>query len=69
MGGHKLKIKRNCKNLIKAFQDAVWNEKKLEDERLDDGSYCVDILDAFEYCIERDMELLVNLGNRGMGLK
>lgn len=61
MGTGRLKICKRCKNIIKAFQDAVWDEKKLDDVRLDDGSYCVDILDAFEYCIERDEKILLHL--------
>lgn len=48
MAQGRLKIMRNCKNLIAAFQNAVWDEKH-DDTRLDDGSSDIDSLDAFEY--------------------
>lgn len=44
-------VSRHCKTVIKALQDAMWNEKK-EDERLDDFSSDIDTLDAMEYSIE-----------------
>lgn len=37
-----------------AMRDAVWDESKEKDTRLDDGTSDVDTLDAFEYAIERD---------------
>lgn len=36
-------------DLVEAFKQAVWDESKLDDVRLDDGSYNMDILDAWEY--------------------
>lgn len=30
----------------------VWDDKKLEDTRLDDGTSDIDTLDAFEYSFE-----------------
>lgn len=53
---HRLKILKHNKAMIKALNDAKWDDKKStpeKDVRLDDFSYCVDLLDAFEYCIER----------------
>lgn len=44
-------VNRHCSTVIKALQDAVWNEDK-EDERLDDFSSDIDTLDAMEYAIE-----------------
>jgi hypothetical protein len=45
--------------LADAFEAAVWNDKKLTvDERLDNGTYCVDILDAFEYSFESHIHRL-----------
>lgn len=38
-----------CDSLKSALCDAVWDDKKLEDVRLDDGTSDVDSLDAFEY--------------------
>lgn len=43
-------ILRECKYLIEAYQQAVWDEKH-EDERLDDGTTPIDDLDASEYSI------------------
>ena len=51
-------LKKNTM-IIKAFQDALWNNKK-SDERLDDGTTDIDSLDAFEYSINSFYENLVN---------
>ena len=61
MGANRLLVHRSCKRLIRSFEDAVWNPKSLEEERLDDGSYCVDVLDAFEYSFERDQRIIENM--------
>ena len=61
MGTYRLKIMKKCTTLIKALQDAVWDDKAKGDVRLDNNTYCVDILDAFEYCIERDMKVLMHI--------
>ena len=45
--------------IIKAFQDALWNDKK-PDERLDDGTTDIDSLDAFEYSVNSFYENLIN---------
>lgn len=45
--------------ITKAFQDALWNDKK-PDERLDDGTTDIDSLDAFEYSINVFYENLIN---------
>ena len=37
-----------------ALSEAVWDESKNEDVRLDDGTSDIDTLDALEYTIERD---------------
>ena len=60
MGAGRFWITEDCKSLQIAFSDAVWNKDvKDKDERLDDGSTDIDILDAFEYTIERDMRELI----------
>lgn len=61
MGASRILVHSSCKRLIRSFQDAVWNPKSLEEERLDDGSYCVDVLDAFEYSFERDRKIIENM--------
>lgn len=45
-----------CESLVSALLSAVWNDKKLEDVRLDDGSTDIDTLDAFEYSIENEIK-------------
>lgn len=55
MGSGRFFITPDCLTLKKALQDAVYNSKALQEERLDDGSTDIDTLDAFEYTIERDI--------------
>lgn len=55
MGAGLFCITEDCGTLSKAFQDAVYDSKSQEEERLDDGSTDIDSLDAFEYTIERDI--------------
>lgn len=59
MGAGRFFYTEDCDTLKKALLEAVWNEKKTEDERLDDGTTDIDSLDAFEYTIERDMNRLI----------
>ena len=55
MGSGRFFITPDCQTLKKALQDAVYNSKVLQEERLDDGSTDIDTLDAYEYTIERDI--------------
>lgn len=57
MGAGLFYLTEDCKTLSEALQDAVWNPKAELDERLDDGTSDIDTLDAFEYTIERDINL------------
>ena len=50
--------------LDNALKTALWNEKKFDDERLDDGTTEIDILDAFEYSFEAYLKSLIYY-NRG----
>ena len=43
----------DCESLEKAFESAVYDDKKLDDVRLDNGTSDIDTLDAFEYSFER----------------
>lgn len=45
-------LKGETKALADGFKGAVWNSKKLTDERLDNGTSDIDVLDAFEYSFE-----------------
>ena len=47
-GQHKRFILRQCKGLIEAYTEALWNDK-VQDERLDDNTTDIDSLDANEY--------------------
>ncbi len=47
---HRLFILSHCRNMISAFSDAMWDDKK-PDTRLDDGTTDIDSLDAFEYAV------------------
>lgn len=61
LGSQRFLVYGGCKRLIKSMQEAVWNPKSLEEERLDDGTYCVDVLDALEYSFERDRKIIENM--------
>ena len=61
MGAGLFSLSENCETLSTALQDAVWNPKSAEEERLDDGSTDIDTLDAFEYTIEREIRDVASL--------
>lgn len=42
-------VEGECDELIEAFSEALWDDKSLEDQRLDDGTTNIDSLDAAEY--------------------
>ncbi len=44
-----------CDELIKAFSEALWDSKSLEDKRLDNGTFNNDIIDAAEYSFTYNM--------------
>lgn len=46
-------ITKDCESLDKALCGAVYDSKKLDDTRLDNGTSDIDSLDAFEYSWER----------------
>lgn len=49
-----------CDTFTEAISMAVWNPKKIELERLDDGTSDIDTLDAFEYSFERRINKLLS---------
>lgn len=55
-------VLRKCKHVTEALQSAVWDAKKLEDSRLDDGSSNIDSLDAMEYSAEPYMKDIIDMG-------
>ena len=46
-------ITHDCKTLVSALKEAVYDSEKHEDVRLDDGTTDIDSLDAYEYSFER----------------
>jgi hypothetical protein len=61
MGAGRYKIMRHCTHTIEAFSQALWDSKKLEDTRLDDGSTNIDNLDAQEYSTEKYQKQLIDM--------
>ncbi len=58
----RLKILKNCSGIICAFENSIWDSKKI-DTRLDDGTIEIDYLDAFEYSINNFADKLI-ISNR-----
>ena len=56
MAAGRYHIMDSCKHTRDALSSAVWDGKKLEDVRLDDGTTNIDSLDALEYSFEPYME-------------
>ena len=55
MSQGRLRLYTDCELLAAGLASAVWDEKSPVDKRLDDFTSDIDILDAFEYSIERYM--------------
>lgn len=53
-------LEDECDSLVEALKTALWDSKKLEDERLDDFTTDIDSIDAFEYSFERDMRRIID---------
>ncbi len=52
-------LRGRATDLEGALKEAVWDDKK-ENERLDDGTFDVDVLDATEYAIEPEMKTILH---------
>lgn len=52
-------VKGETETLVEALSSATWDDKKMVDTRLDNGSYNNDIIDAAEYSFEYNMDWLV----------
>ncbi len=62
-------IMRHCRHTLDAFATAVFDDKSLEDKRLDDGSTIMDPVDAQEYTTEPYTDALMLGGDPdGQGL-
>ena len=63
MGNGRFFIMSHCTVTIEAYQAAVYDGKnQTEDVRLDDGTTNIDTLDATEYCYEREIDTLMDIG-------
>ena len=49
-------VEGECDELIKAFSEALWDDKSLIDKRLDNGTFNNDIIDAAEYSFTYNMK-------------
>lgn len=49
----------DCESVLEAISMAVWNPKKMELERLDDGTSDIDSLDAMEYSFEKRIKKFI----------
>lgn len=58
-GAGQYKIMRRCTHTIDAFCTAIYDPRKLFDERLDNGSINIDSLDAQEYSTEAVMDEII----------
>lgn len=61
MSQRRFYVMRNCEHLIEALQSAVWDSKKLDDVRLDNGTTNIDSLDALEYSSEKYMNTMIKI--------
>ena len=52
-------VKGETETLVEALSSATWDDKKMVDTRLDNGSYNNDIIDAAEYSFEYNLDWLV----------
>jgi PBSX family phage terminase large subunit len=52
-------LQGECASLENALENALYSQKSLVDERLDDGTSDIDSLDAFEYSFEKFMKMLI----------
>lgn len=51
----------DCETLADALRTAVWDSKKIDMERLDNGTSDIDSLDAFEYSFEHDIKYYIEM--------
>ena len=64
MAQNRFYVCRKCEHLIDALSTAIYDPKRFDDTRLDDGTTDIDSLDAFEYCLEPFYEQLLKYGQK-----
>ena len=63
---HRWKVMEHCVHIISAFEQAVYDDKKLnQDVRLDDGTVNVDSLDSTEYSTESIQDDILYMAEEG----
>ena len=55
-------VKNETDDIVKGLQEATQDENAEDDRYLDDGTSCIDILDAQNYGIERWYKQLLRIG-------
>lgn len=60
-GAGRYQVVKTCEHTIDAFSTATWKPGALRDERLDNGTYNIDTLDAQEYSTEPFQEQILNI--------
>lgn len=60
IGANRFKIMDCCKEVIESLSSSIWNPNK-ENERLDDGTINIDVLDAMEYAYAPHISTLRSL--------
>lgn len=56
-------LEGECDTLVKAMKTAMWDDKKIEDVRLDDFTTDIDSMDAYEYSYERRIKAIIDMLN------
>lgn len=62
MAQGRYKVLRHCVHTIDAFSTAMYDPKRLDDRRLDDGTTNIDSLDSQEYSTENMQQQIIYLG-------
>jgi hypothetical protein len=60
IGAERFKIMGCCKEVIESLCSSIWDPKK-ENERLDNGTINIDVLDAMEYAYAPHISTLRSL--------
>lgn len=59
MSQGRYKVLKHCKKIIDAYQNAEWKPNVMHDERLDNGTFNIDSLDACEYSTENYADVIM----------
>ena len=65
IAAQRMTVMPHCKHTIDALCNAVWDDAKQEDVRLDNGTTNIDSLDAMEYAVEPQQKIIMDMIVRG----